>query len=373
MNLDKTILQRYAQGNCTPEEQGLVESWFDGYKPHEELSPQELLSLLDSLDKKVRQEPKVRRLNWKPMLVAASVLLLGAFAFYFFGQQQSSEEVLNQLAAYQAPTSSNAILVLENQQEYNLDSLKQGDTLQTTQYLITKLPGGELKYVLREGETQVVYNTVRTKQGGTASLVLSDGTKVWLNVNSEITYPVQFAADSREIALKGEGYFEVEQQHRNGARVPFYVRGEQETISVLGTKFNANYAKQGETALLEGKVAIARGNREQALEALDFKVQLAPNQVYAAGKLQVSEDITQYIDWKEGYFYLNEQRLDRIAEKLSSWYGVDIEVDPAIQGSLLFGRISRQKSLKEVLEVISAVIPMEFEFQEEKLALKKII
>ena len=371
MDLDKTILYRYTRGQCTAYEKLLVESWINQYQHRDEPPPKELLKMLDSLDRKVIHSAQVRRFNWRPMWFAASVLFLIGFALYFFNQRQSSEYILAQLAKYKAPDSGNAVLVLENFQEYNLDSLSHGDTLFSKDYLVTRLKGGELHYILHDPQAEYVMNTVRTRQGGMVSLVLSDGTKLWLNANSEITYPIRFKENLREVNLKGEGYFEVAQASYKNQRVPFYVRGDRETISVLGTKFNVNYYKKAETFLLEGKVAIAKGGPDNEVEDLDFDIELDANQVYANNKIQYPEDISRYIDWKDGFFYLNDQPLGQIVEKLSSWYGLTIEVDPSIRENVLFGRISRKKNLKEVLEVLSAAIPMEFQYNQHKLYLKK--
>lgn len=371
MNFDKTILYRYTRGQCTPYEKLLVESWINQYKLHDEPDPKDMLNMLQSLDKRVIQGPKVRRLNWKSISLAASILLIVGITYYFISHKQQSAFVLAQLSEYKSPNSSNAVLVLEDLQEYNLDSLSHGDTLYCKDYLITKLAGGGLQYILHNPKVETLMNTVRTGQGGMVSLVLSDGTKLWLNANSEITYPIRFKENLREVKLKGEGYFEVAQASNKGHRVPFYVRGARESISVLGTKFNVNYSSEEETFLLEGKVAIAKGSAEMPLGDLDFKVELVDNQVYSGSSVQPASDLSQYVDWKDGFFYLSEQPLHRVVEKLSSWYGISIEVDPSISESILFGRISRKKSLKEVLEVLSAVIPMEFELNKGKLYLKE--
>lgn len=371
MNFDKTILYRYTRGQCTTYEKLLVESWIDQYKLHDELHPQEMLDMLDSLDIKVIQGPKVRQFNWKLISIAASILLIVGFTFYFINNNRKSNHVLAQLAKYKTPDTGNAVLVLENDQEYNLDSLLQGDTLFSKDYLVTRLAGGELQYILHDPQAESVMNTVRTRQGGMVGLVLSDGTKLWLNANSEITYPIRFKENLREVKLKGEGYFEVAQSSYKTHRVPFYVRGDRETISVLGTKFNVNYNKKAETFLLEGRVAIAKGGPDSEVEDLDFNIELDANQVYANNKIQRTMDVSRYIDWKDGFFYLNEQPLGRIVDKLSSWYGLTIEVDPSIRENVLFGRISRKKNLKEVLEVLSAAIPMGFQYNQHKLYLKK--
>jgi len=372
MNLDKNILERYNQGNANEQERALVEAWFDQFSINEPLNDVKLLRMLNALDEKVLPAVEKTETPWlRIFAIAASLLCVCALSYYGFIWKDSSVHQEEMLAQYKSPKTASPIIVLENNQEFNIDSLGRGDTLNAGNYLITKLPNGELKYIVEDETTEVIYNTVRTRSGSTASLQLSDGSHVWLNVNSEIKYPIHFSSDKREIHLRGEGYFEIEHQKKSGVRIPFYVRGTEYTIAVLGTKFNADFSKDNVTALIDGKVAIAKGDLNMQVEHLNFNVNLSPNQVYHAGKVSTVEDIYQYLDWKEGYFSLTNRTLETVAEKISDWYGLDVVVDESIKGNVLLGRINRQKTLKEVLSVISAAIPLTYKIEDNVLYLKE--
>ncbi|WP_149527308.1 FecR family protein [Sphingobacterium hotanense] len=371
MSLDKNILNRYNQGNASEEERSTVESWFDQYHGERPLSDQEVLDMLNSLDKKIFPVSERKSIPWNRIVAVAASLILVLTISYYWMKSKSNNNIEDQLALYEAPKSSSPIIVLENNQEYNIDSLHAGDTLSVGKYFITKLEDGEIKYILDPTTTEIVYNTVRTKAGSTASLMLSDGSRVWLNVNSEIKYPINFSSDTREVQLKGEGYFEVEHQEHELRRIPFYVRGSTHTIAVLGTKFNVDFTKSNVTALVDGKVSIAKGDLNDQVRDLDFNVTLLPNQVYSEGRVSYSDNILQYLDWKEGYFSLSNRTLGSVVQKISAWYGIKVIVDDSIKNSLLYGRINRKKSLKEVLSLISDAIPLTYEFDKNVLYLKK--
>ncbi len=371
MSLDKNILKRYNQGIATEEEKSTVEAWFDQYHGEEALGDQDVLAMLNSLDEKVYSVSTKKVISWNWIIaVAASLVLVVGISFYWLNSK-TNNDIETQLAQYVAPKSSSPIIVLDDNKEYNIDSLHIGDTLNVGKYFITKLDDGEIKYIVNPTTTDIVYNTVRTKAGSTASLMLSDGSRVWLNVNSEIKYPINFSSDMREIQLKGEGYFEVAHQESEYGKIPFYVRGKTHTIAVLGTKFNVDFTKSNVTALIDGKVSIAKGDLNDQVSKLDFNVTLLPKQVYSEGTVSYSDNIFQYLDWKDGYFNLSNRTLDAVVQKISAWYGIEVVVDDSIKNSILYGRINRKKSLKEVLSLISDAIPLTYELDKNVLYLKK--
>src|SRR5699024_8283622 len=241
--MDKDIFKRYMSGECTQEERALVEQWFDWYKEsNPEMSDVDFEVVINSLDVRIKPGIKVRKTKalrlW--ISVAASVLLAGVLLYWNYSQ---TETFKNQLVVSEvgAPTSSNAMIVLENGSRLSLDDVAAGDTIQAQGFKITKLESGELTYIYDKiGESETIYNTLKTETGGLASVTLSDATKVGLTARAELTCPVQFSGDLREVALKGEGYVEAAVDTSR----PFVVRGDDQTIKVLGPKFNANFIKE---------------------------------------------------------------------------------------------------------------------------------
>ncbi|MDR2285315.1 MAG: FecR family protein [Sphingobacterium sp.] len=375
MKIDNDILRRYTQGKCSSQERELVEQWFNQYyrEGAEEISGAEFLEKMVSLDARVRGG-RVRPFSYWKWGVAAAILLVGMFTILKFNFFRSEEVQFFALEDIKAPLSSNAIVVLEDNTEYSLDSIRVGDTLSAKGYLITKLSTGELHYINNTDDSDaVVYNTLKTKSGGIAYVKLSDGSLAWLNANSELVYPIDFKQNAREVQLKGEGYFEIAKVSAdNGEHQPFFVRGDKQSIKVLGTKFNANFTETNTTALLEGRVAIAdEGSKVGEYKDVQYATHISPNQVYQNGKVRTIENIEKYIDWKEGYFDLNGLTLYDLGTKLSNWYGVDIVVGAGLDKHRLFGSINRGKDLKELLGLVAQTAPIEFNLNNNKVYINK--
>ncbi|OOG19722.1 hypothetical protein BWD42_07410 [Sphingobacterium sp. CZ-UAM] len=364
MKIEKDILQRYSDGQCSPEEQAFVEAWFNEYD-NNTFSEAELDRRVNALDKRIMpRQNKPPFFIWTGIAAAAIVtLVLGISIFRQSNLGDAELEQFTDINAIKAPTGAHAFLVLEDQSEYNLDQLQPGDTLRAKAYQLTRDQHGELRYIAGIATATPVYHRLLTKSGGNVNLRLADGSKVWLNAYSEIKYPVQFSV-RREVALQGEAYFEIASLMQGTAKVPFFVRGDQQTIQVLGTKFNASFKTDSKIALLEGKVALA--NAGSALESKIEPVaqlQMQPNQVYDGHTLSTVDNITAYIDWKEGYFNLQNLTLGELAPKLTDWYGVQVHVSPDLTTRQLSGEVDRKKTLVEILTLIAKVYPIHYELK----------
>lgn len=357
------MLKRYAEGRCTKEERILVEEWFEQYDAMSPIDENNFNAHLMELDRRIKKSREMRRISfWNWSLNIAAVLILSIAILWktdFFNPKPVKFQTI---ADIKAPHASNAMIVLDDESMYSLDSLRQGDTLQAKGYAITKLPNGELLYLHTGSSAAIVRNTIRTMSGGTTHVKLDDGSLVWINANSELTYPISFVGTNREVRLQGEGYFEIAKQFdQQGNSVPFYVRGADQTIKVLGTKFNVQFNEGHATALLEGKVAIANsGSALGDTEDLNFPVTLRPNQLYREGQLENIADATRYTDWKDGYFDLNHLTIYDLVPKLSNWYGVEIRVDQALERLPMFGRIRRNNDLSAVLQTMAEVYPITY-------------
>lgn len=359
MGIDKDIIRKYLDGSATPTELALIEEWIDDLDLHKDLSSDELKRHIKSLDSRIKnnQERSITIWKWVGAVAASIIFCLITYSTYkIYYVEKDNQLVLENI---KAPTSTNGVIVLDNQTEINIDSIKIGDTIMSDGYAITKLANGELDYILSDRNTSQVYNIIRTKQGGIAQLKLSDGSVVWLNANSELKYPIEFDDKYREVELKGEGYFEITSSNDVQGKA-FYVRSDNQTIKVLGTKFNVNSSSI--TALIEGKIAIANAKVDPSkLSKADYNISMKANQLYNGNSVLNDVDIQRYIDWKDGFFDLNNQTIHEISLKLSKWYGVNIIVDNEVTDVNLFGKISRKKDLKEVINLIEEVASVKFE------------
>ena len=203
----------------------------------------------------------------------------------------------------------------------------------------------------------VEMNTVYVPERGEYQVELSDGTRIWVNSASEISFPSYFAGNVREVTLAGEAYFEVARDSRR----PFYVNIGNARVQVLGTAFNVSAyhdERTTEVALLNGKVSF---------DATDGKHVLSPGEIAALDKAQgVTEvregDVASIIAWKEGRFYFEDMRMEDLALKLSRWYGVDFAFDSEAARELRFsGGMVKYRPLNYVLEMISKTTRVVFQ------------
>ncbi|MFZ4861068.1 FecR family protein [Sphingobacterium sp. Mn56C] len=199
--------------------------------------------------------------------------------------------------------------------------------------------------LLPEQEASAVL-TLTTPKGGQYQLILSDGTKVWVNADSKLRYPKTFTGSSRVVELDGEAYFEVAKNKMN----PFIVKTKNETVEVLGTHFNVNaYGnnRDSKVSLVEGKVQVSIPH--------GAKMVLNPGQqsVVKGGAMHVQAvNVDEIMAWKNGEFVFNNEPLATALQQLERWYDIDIQVDPALADIALWGTISRMDSFDKVLKII---------------------
>ena len=181
--------------------------------------------------------------------------------------------------------------------------------------------GSGLKYEMKKDSlaspARVKYNTLIVPRGGEYELLLSDGTRVWMNSESKLVYPVHFSGDFREVQMEGEVCFKVAKNERQ----PFIVKTQGISVEVLGTFFNVEAYPTDEvitTTLVEGRVNVSNGKQECVM---------SPNQQVIAdgGQLVVREvDAAEVVRWIEGVCYFSETSLEDIMDKLARWYDVEI-------------------------------------------------
>jgi transmembrane sensor len=246
------------------------------------------------------------------------------------------------------PGGNRATLILSNGNSINLTGIKNGALASEKGVVINKNADGRITYGHGKGnaESANVFNTVLTPRGGQYQLVLSDGTKVWLNSASSLKYPVTFTANKREVELSGEAYFEVaHNQHK-----PFMVVSNGQTVEVLGTHFNIN-AYQDEqatkTTLLEGSVKVLT-------HGVSSKIKPGEQVQQKSGKLTVSEaDLEEAIAWKNGFFYFKDDNIKTIMRQLSRWYDVEIKYEGQIPEREFSGQMNKNIDASQLMHILS--------------------
>ncbi|WP_428329403.1 FecR family protein [Mucilaginibacter sp.] len=313
----------------------------------------------------VVSEPKVIKFYQKRWLqVAAAVLVFvtgGLLTVYNTNSLKSTNKLIaKQKATVIVPGGQKAILTMGNGKTIVLDSAANGLLAKTGTSNVLKTHNGQIIYntgaTANDAADEVSYNTLSTPKGGEYQVVLPDGTKVWLNAASSITYPVAFVGNERRVKLTGEAYFEVA---KNKSK-PFYVKMNNDVeVKVLGTHFNiAAYSDDAEitTTLLEGSVQITK-NKAQSL--------LSPGQQavinYKSDNIAVSEaNIDDAMAWKNGYFIFNDDNITGIMKKISRWYDVDVEYKGTIPDQNFGGTFHRSKSITELLHHLEKIGKIHF-------------
>jgi len=196
-----------------------------------------------------------------------------------------------------------------------------------------------------------VYNTITTSNGNQYQLILTDGSKIWLNAASSIRFPNAFTGSERKVEITGEVYFEIAKNPAKPFKVDFKnTAGEKDEIEVLGTHFNVNtYIDEPgmKATLLEGSVKIKAGNKTQMLSP-GQQANITSNGI----EVKKNVDLENVMAWKNGYFLFDNTDIYTLMRQVSRWYNVDVKYQGKITEEGFSGKISREVPLSKFIEVL---------------------
>ncbi len=339
------------------------ESYFPDEALSEEKSQRILKVILDSdKEKEIEEEPygfihKKRNRFWKMGMAAAAatvlILVLGYWSLRVSAVKENINEAVTPLVISDLkPGRERATLTLFDGTQVILDSANNGDLTTQGSATVIKLADGQLSYkgngTKSSGSEQVLYNVISTPAGGVYQLELSDGTKVWLNAMTTLRFPAVFAGGQRRVELTGEGYFEV----TSDATHPFFVHAGDMDIKVLGTHFNVKaYSNDPiyQTTLLEGKVEVS--NEKDTVNIVPGQQARMNVKVKNIKKLN-EVNVNEILAWKNGEFFFEETELKDALNTLSRWYNFDIVYDEEFASTFIYGSISRNKNLSDVIKIL---------------------
>ncbi|GAA4802590.1 DUF4974 domain-containing protein [Olivibacter ginsenosidimutans] len=309
------------------------------------------------LARKHRRGSPSRQRSWLAMTSIIAVLVIGSIVFWNHWNRQSAALQKRIVAANDiSPGSNHARLLLSTGKTVELDSRQQ--QFHEVNGTVVQNKAGELVYSHQPQVAQNVYHTLIVPRGGTYSLSLSDGTRVWLNASSSLHFPVNFNSKERVVQLTGEAYFEVS---RDESR-PFKVLVNDRSIAVLGTSFNINaYRETDITTLISGAVEVNNG--------IDKRI-LKPGQQALMQDRQIivdKADVEKTIAWKDGYFLFNDDRVTDVLEQVARWYDVDLHYQGRLPTLHVGGSIKRDEQLRDALDMLQDVSGLHFEIQGKKI------
>jgi ferric-dicitrate binding protein FerR (iron transport regulator) len=391
------LLSRYLAGDYNETEVRTIHQWYNTYDLLEiEMLPLEERNvrydvLFKAIEEELRRE-EAQKLRMKRLLkrigVAAAVLLFIVFGIWFLVGSNQAEDT-NLLSVNNHPSSDlpsgrqGAILTLANGHEIVLDDAQNGTLTHEGNSTIRKEDGRLVYSPLTIDHAPLLYNTISTPRGSQYQLVLSDGTKVWLNAASSIRFPTVFANNERKVEVIGEAYFEVRPHPRplsKGEASPLVVKvGDQVEVAVLGTSFNVSaYEDEAviKTTLLEGSVKVGLLDlKNSKLKTQNSKL-LSPGEQsqigFSAHTNKVEKaNVAQVVSWKNGQFYFVNTPLDDVMRQLTRWYDVEVSYeDQALKNLTFSGVVSRTGSVAEVLKMLELTKAVRFDVRNGKINVK---
>jgi ferric-dicitrate binding protein FerR (iron transport regulator) len=206
--------------------------------------------------------------------------------------------------------------------------------------------------------------------GKRSNIVLSDGTKVWLNAGSRLIFPQKFSGKNRKVFLKGEAFFDVFKNKEN----PFIVNSDNMNVTVCGTQFNVRNNdpdQEIEVVLVEGAVNLKENG---PLNFLAKEIMLIPNQKAIYNKadnkttIESNVEVARYISWREGLLEFDKESIVNVFKKLSRFYNVSFITENSVElNRKISGKLDLKESLEEVMKVISDAAPVTFRFDKDKV------
>jgi ferric-dicitrate binding protein FerR (iron transport regulator) len=364
------LLGRYRNGSCSTAEKELVEQWYNQLMETGDcqLGDDEKAVLMQAMESRLLDRINAGTITERPVysisflqrtrwLAAAAIFIvlagIGTY-FIFFNKQTQADTIAKAPAQHdvKAPQANKAVVILANGRQVYLDSIKNGQLAQQGTVKLVKLPGGEIAYQAAGGEIikKIEYNTLVIPKGSqVATMTLSDGSKVWLNAGSSITYPILFTGNERKVVIDGEAYFEV--AHNDG--MPFKVVKGGMQVQVLGTHFNIN-AYQNEAdikvTLLEGSVRLVNGNGKAVIKP-GQQAQLKEIDHNNAAGIRVVNDVNidKVMAWKNGLFDFEDATLQEVMRQLERWYDIEVLYEKNVPAIEFLGKMGKDLTLREVL------------------------
>ncbi len=299
---------------------------------------------------------RIRRMILSRTAAAAVIFLAIVPATYLFIQSRHNKTVapIQTVTAVSdiTPGIHKPVLTLSGGQQIVLDSTANKTLAAQVNTNISVASASVLAYKTvgnNSSISAIVYNTLTNPRGSNVTnLTLSDGTKVWLNAGSSITYPVAFNANNRDVEITGEAYFEVTKNpHR-----PFIVKKKNSDtkVTVLGTHFNVNMyddEMENKITLLEGSVKVTSSTKNKLITP-------GEQARVSNGSITISKDVNieLVMAWKNGQFLLKGTDLAQLLRQVSRWYDVDIDNRKNYSNKRFGGSIARSVNLSTVIEAL---------------------
>ncbi len=375
------LLQTYLEGNASPEQVAMIDQWYNIKENMEQVSVADKESIKQQLFEKIQSAlaiesaltlvPFYKRRFFRLSAAAAVIAaIIGSYLMFFSrtNKQQEIVKVPEQSKDVKAPETNRAMITLADGRTVYLDSATNGQLAVQGNIKLVKLANGQIAYQTASGEIikELQYNTLNNPRGSKIiNMTLADGSRVWLNTGSSVTFPVAFIGNERKISITGEAYLEV----AHNPLLPFIVRKGETSVQVLGTKFNVNaYDDEDDirVTLLEGSVKIS--NDQSSLT-------IKPNQqaVVSGNQMLLNKNVNveEVMAWKNGLFQFEGANIESIMRQISRWYDVEVVYEMNAKGLHFSGDISREVEASKVFKMLQATEALHFRIEGRKVFVEK--
>ncbi len=314
---------------------------------------------LKQVQSSLRRQAHKKRIRIYRLTGIAALLILLLGTTLFFSRKKADSPLPLAVVEEVKAGGKKALLTLADGKTVELNTGEKVNVDLGFAQAVEDSAGGLAYRFNTETPVPLEYHTLTVPRAGEYIMTLSDGSRVWLNAESQMRYPVNFEAGKREIYLSGEAYFEVVKETER----PFIVITPNTRTTVLGTSFNVMaYSKDSETeiTLVSGAVAVKAGQKE---------CRIMPGQQVAVNNSSLemkhrTVNVSFYTSWKNGLFDFDHMTLSELCVKLSRWYDVDFSFkDPETAGIRFTGAVKRNKDLQFMLDFIQKTSGVNFEIR----------
>ena len=317
------------------------------------------------LQQKARSGRSVRKIKWFPYAAAIVLILSVGGVFYFSGDKEQTEILPIAKNEVQVP-GSRAVLILPDGRKVDLENeVLRSDLAQSDSLLLVS--ARSLKYRdIDSPDTTEIFHTLEIPRGGEYLLTLSDGTMIYLNSESTLSFPVKFQGKERKVYLTGEAYFKVAKNTEH----PFVVTAGELEVLVTGTTFGVRAYKDEkdiQTTLESGQVTVRVEGKS---------VKLVPNKQVLFNKstmgLEVRDvDVDLYLAWADGRLVYDNCPLEKILTDLGRWYNIDVFYSRDELRSYQFSlNMKKHEEFTQVLELIGKTGEVQFEIKDNTVIVK---
>jgi transmembrane sensor len=366
------LIVKYLTNSLSPEEHQHFERWLSESQANQDLVEsfkdtakiQASINSIHSFDPEDAWKNVAQQLGPKPVQLfpvknlikygVAAVLVFCALGAYLYQNKNVITPTKN-IIAYNIPAGKKRAAF----ESANGEVIRLSDADVALKSSVITAKDGTLYFknvVTKEG-----HNVLTTPKAGEYKMVLPDGTQVWLNASSSLSFSNKYNKDDRKVFLKGEAYFEV----AHNKNMPFTVDFNNTEVEVLGTHFNVNtYDKESKTTLLEGAVRIIERGTQKLLKPGE-EATITPQGIKVA-----RVETFKTVAWKEGLFLFEEETMADILDQVARWYDVQIKYDGKPNTKKYSGNIRRQADLNQVLDMLTTVSGNKFTLEERTITVK---